>query len=140
MNLSTRAAGLPSRMLEIRTIAKASQAKAAARLDISEKAYKNYELAKREVPLSVVLRFCEEFECSFGWLVLGEGAKTSIELRNLVGDTFLEISLRVDKELTREEAALWGNKGQYIFEQCRATGNPARVEAERYFTTVGLGE
>ena len=58
-------------MLSVRSQLGYPQSKVAAILGIADKSYKNYELEKRELPLSIAVKFCEEFDKNLMWLVYG---------------------------------------------------------------------
>ena len=70
----TDVVGIGARMAAARAKKQASQVKAAAMLEISDKSYKNYEAEKRELPLAVAVGFCEAFDVELEWLVYGTQA------------------------------------------------------------------
>ncbi|HIE24678.1 MAG TPA: XRE family transcriptional regulator [Anaerolineales bacterium] len=61
------------RLLAIRRRAGLSQKDFSKKIGISPRAYRNYELAIRDVPLAVVVAIHAEFDVGLNWLVLGEG-------------------------------------------------------------------
>ena len=73
----TNLAGIGARMAAARANKPASQVKAAAMLEISDKAYKNYETEKRSLPLETAVAFCDAFDVDLQWLVFGTKAGAS---------------------------------------------------------------
>ena len=69
VRMSTVLIGIGQRMLSVRSQLGYPQSKVAAILGIADKSYKNYELEKRELPLSIAVKFCEEFDKKLIWLV-----------------------------------------------------------------------
>lgn len=61
-----------------------SQVDFAARVKTSARAYKNYELGLRDVPLSVIAAIHTEFGISFDWLILGKGAANDNVAENII--------------------------------------------------------
>lgn len=114
------------RLLAVRNKAGFSQAKMASVLLISDQAYKNYELGKRELPLNVAAKVCIEFDVSLDWLVFNE--RPELETRNL--DLISEVS-KVSYDLTRNDvnamaADKFGNFVAYVYQQSLGTGTRPR--------------
>jgi transcriptional regulator with XRE-family HTH domain len=80
--VSTPQSNIGDRMRLVRNETGFSQAKVAAMLDLSDRAYKTYELGKREPSLSTVLKFCEIFEVDLVWLING-GLRTEQDQADL---------------------------------------------------------
>ena len=83
----TDVVGIGARMAAARAKKQASQVKAAAMLEISDKSYKNYEAEKRELPLAVAVGFCEAFEVELEWLVYGTQANAGEKTIAVVSET-----------------------------------------------------
>ncbi len=73
-------------MLSVRSQLGYPQSKVAAILGIADKSYKNYELEKRELPLSVAVKFCDEFDKNLIWLVYGISVPDSGQSARLAGN------------------------------------------------------
>lgn len=71
-------ASIAERLLVVRRRSGLSQTDFAKRIGISPRAYRNYELAVRDVPVALVIGVHNEFEVGFSWLLLGEGADTAL--------------------------------------------------------------
>lgn len=74
---------LAGRLLAVRKESGLSQADFAARVGTSTRAYKNYELGLRDVPLSVIVAINIEFGVEFDWLIMGRGASNSENTENI---------------------------------------------------------
>ena len=129
----TRLAGIGARMAAARNERHFSQVKAAARLEISDKAYKNYETEKREMPLSVAVKFCEAFDVQLDWLVRGSRSMTTDKFTELAEQT-IEAIFTEERErrlaLTPSRAA---KIGSYILRNCSEKGTTARDEVGPIF-------
>jgi DNA-binding XRE family transcriptional regulator len=110
--------GIGARMAASRAKKQASQVKAAAMLEISDKAYKNYEGEKREIPLSTAIGFCEAFEVELEWLVFGPRPQANEKTAAIVSKTIEALV----SEAQERKLALSPNRaakiGGYIFRNC----------------------
>lgn len=135
--MSITISGIGLRLLAVRNQLGYPQSKMAAILDISDKSYKNYELEKRELPLSVAVRFCEKFDQNLAWLVLGTNVPNIVESANLVGETVEAVCKHVrasEKEFSGSEI----NKfGKYIYQQASSKGTVPEDEAQEFFSAIG---
>lgn len=75
-----------------------TQREAAELFDVSESAYKNYELNKRSIPHELLAAACDSFEIDANWLLCGRGQIELPELDQLyqtailaAEDRFLEL-------------------------------------------------
>lgn len=136
MPKSTELNTLPLRLLEVRKSAGISQAKCAARIEVSDRSYKLYELGKREIPLSVLFRFSEAMKTDVVWLMTGQGTSENTRPRpELLRETIAVIVRRIDPEISAEEAVKWGKKGEFIFGLAEKNGNSPSEEARVIFDT-----
>lgn len=137
VQMSMTISGIGLRLLAVRTQLGYPQSKMAAILDISDKSYKNYELEKRELPLSVAVRFCEQFEQNLAWLTLGTNVPDIDESADLVGETveaIFECLEASDKVFSSSEI----NKfGKYIYQQAASKGTAPADEAKQFFSAIG---
>ena len=85
VRMSSILIGVGQRMLSVRSKLGYPQSKIAAILGIADKSYKNYELEKRELPLSIAVKFCEEFDENLAWLVYGLAVPDSQRSAELAG-------------------------------------------------------
>lgn len=124
-------------MLSVRTKLGYPQSKMGAILGIADRSYKNYELEKRELPLSIAVKFCDEFEQNLGWLVFGHSApdtQTSIELVGKTTREVVEYCELHEPSPTSEEIQKFA---EYIFEQAITKSSTPEEEAKQFFTAIG---
>ena len=126
---------LPTRLLEVRKAAGISQAKCAAKLGVSDKSYKLYELGRREIPVSALIAFAEELEVDATWLLTGIGNSRNPPIPELISTTVAAVVEKLDASLTPDEADKWGKKGEFIFNLALRNGTSPREEAEIVFST-----
>jgi transcriptional regulator with XRE-family HTH domain len=75
--------GIGARLQEVRRGTGLSQEKFAAEFGLSDRGYKNYELEKRQAPVSFLIDVCDRFNLRTDWLLRGQGAKNAEETRRL---------------------------------------------------------
>jgi DNA-binding XRE family transcriptional regulator len=125
--------GIGARMAASRAKKQASQVKAAAMLEISDKAYKNYEGEKREIPLSTAIGFCEAFEVELEWLVFGPRPQANEKTAAIVSKTIEALV----SEAQERKLALSPNRaakiGGYIFRNCSQNGTSPESEVGPIF-------
>ncbi|QFT59182.1 Helix-turn-helix protein [Sulfitobacter sp. THAF37] len=114
-----------------------SQSKFAAMLELSDRAYKNYELGKREPPLSVVADFSSKFGVDLRWLVFGDETQPKdIQLIDLAGKTS-----DATYALATSEGPPLGMKSyskffRYVLEQSFSKGSPPSEEATAVYALM----
>lgn len=64
---------IAARLSRVRNDVGYPQSKVAAITDISNSTYKNYEAARRDPQIAFVIVFCEVFDVTLDWLLLGKG-------------------------------------------------------------------
>ncbi|MGJ8626791.1 MAG: helix-turn-helix domain-containing protein [Sulfitobacter sp.] len=137
VRMSTVLIGIGQRMLSVRSQLGYPQSKVAAILGIADKSYKNYELEKRELPLSVAVKFCEEFDKNLIWLVFGTSVPDMEQSARLAGETaqaVFEHANAHEKSFTSAEVQKFT---QYIFEQSLSKGTSPQSEATLFFSAIG---
>jgi DNA-binding XRE family transcriptional regulator len=137
VRMSTVLIGIGQRMLSVRSQLGYPQSKVAAILGIADKSYKNYELEKRELPLSIAVKFCEEFDKNLMWLVYGSSVPDSEQSARLAGEAaqaVFEHADANDKSLTSAEIQKFT---RYIFEQSLSKGTSPQSEAKLFFSAIG---
>lgn len=77
------------RLLEIRKPTGSTQAEFAEAFGISDRAYKNYELDIREIPLELAISISEAHKVSLSWLATGIGGKDQQHLQSLIETSML---------------------------------------------------
>ncbi|MEO9651202.1 MAG: hypothetical protein ABJ360_07700 [Roseobacter sp.] len=113
------------------------QSKVATILGIADKSYKNYELEKRELPLLIAVKFCEEFDKNLIWLVYGNSVPDSEQSARLAGQTaqaVFEHAVATKKSFSSAEIQKFT---QYIFEQSLSKGTSPQSEAKLFFSAIG---
>lgn len=127
---------MQERLLMVRKSTGLSQADFGSELGLSDRAYKNYELGIRKLPLDVLIDIAQKFDTSIEWLVTGEGARSAPAVGEAVEAAVIAVRehfLEVGKTPSPEKEAVIV---RYLFEEILREGglNPDRVIA--YFRTV----
>ena len=68
---------MQERLEAVRKSTGLSQAAFGEQLGLSDRAYKNYELGIRDLPLRVALDISKQFTVNLNWLLTGEGARST---------------------------------------------------------------
>ena len=113
------------------------QNKVAAILGIADKSYKNYELEKRELPLSIAVKFCEEFDKNLMWLVYGSSVPDSEQSARLAGETAQAVFDHAQTTKKAFSSAEIQKFTHYIFEQALSKGTSPQSEAKLFFSAIG---
>jgi len=129
--------GVGQRMLNVRTKLGYPQSKMAAILGIADKSYKNYELEKRELPLSVAVKFCEEFDENIAWLVYGVAVPDIHQSAELAGETAQAVFEYISDSKKAFSTAEIQKFVHYIFEQSLAKSTSPQSEAKLFFSAIG---
>ncbi len=138
--MSTNVEGIGPRLREIRLAKDFSQSKMATRLGIADRSYKLYELEKREIPLSVAVRFCREFSLELKWLATGVGPKYS-EGEGGAYQQAAEATLTALQEARiNVPPKTVAKQIQYVFEQSNVKGTSAIVEAQALVEIINVEE
>ena len=124
-------------MLSIRSQLGYAQSKVAAILGIADKSYKNYEPEKRELPLSIAVKFCEEFNKNLIWLVYGNSLPDNEQSARLARETAQAVFEPADANDKSFSSAEIQKFTQYIFEQSLSKGTSPQSEAKLFFSAVG---
>lgn len=108
-------------------------------LDLSDRAYKNYELGKREPPLEVVAKFSVKFEADIHWLVFGETKKPQdISLIKIAAETSDATYALAANELNAPlSLPRYSKFFRYVLEQCLSKGTSPKEEAEAVYELMG---
>lgn len=121
--------GIGSRLAAARAKKQASQVKAAAMVEISDKTYKNYEADKREIPLSTAVAFCEAFEVELDWLVFGDQENAHEKTAALVSEIIEALNAAAQDRNLALSPIRAGKLGGLIFRNCADKGTSPKVEA-----------
>lgn len=135
--MSTILIGVGQRLLSVRTERSYPQSKMAAILGIADKSYKNYELEKRELPLSVAVKFCKEFDQNLGWLIFGTASPDipyAAEISAEVAKAVFEFVSQSEKSYSSEEVAKFTH---YLVKQSLSNGSSPTEEAKQFFSAIG---
>ena len=124
-------------MLSVRSQLGYPQSKVAAILGIADKSYKNYELEKRELPLSIAVKFCEEFDKNLIWLVYGNSVPDTAQSALLAGETAQAVFEHADANDKSFSSAEIQKFSRYIFEQSLSKGTSPQSEAKLFFSAIG---
>lgn len=135
--MSSMMIGVGKRMLSVRTKLGYPQSKIAAILGIADKSYKNYELEKRELPLSVAVKFCDKFDENLVWLVYGVSSVDTQKSADFAAETaraVFEHCTNSERTFSSEEVKKFA---RYIFEQSLSKGTSPTEEAKLFFSAIG---
>ena len=124
-------------MLSIRSQLGYAQSKVAAILGIADKFYKNYEPEKRELPLSIAVKFCEEFDKNLIWLVYGNSVPDSEQSARLAGETAQAVFEPADANDKSFSSAEIQKFTRYIFEQSLSKDTSPQSVAKLFFSAIG---
>ncbi|PTQ72749.1 helix-turn-helix domain-containing protein [Celeribacter persicus] len=133
--MTSQIAYVGQRMRETREKTGYSQGKFAAMLELSDRAYKNYELGKREPPLAVAALFSSKFNVDLRWLVFGEEPQPQdielIELAAQTSDATYAISANSGQPPLGEKT--YGKFFRYVLKQCFSKGSSPSEEAKAVY-------
>lgn len=127
---------LQERLSLIRKSTGMSQAAFGAEFGLSDRAYKNYELGIRELPLSVALDISEKHNVNIAWLLTGDGARSSLEVRDALKAAVIAVREHFITEGETPSPDYESDVVQYVFDEILREGglNPSRLGA--YFKTL----
>lgn len=127
---------LQERLSSIRKETGLSQAAFGAEFGLSDRAYKNYELGIRELPLAVALGISEKCDVNIAWLLTGEGAQSTPAVRDAVKAAVIAVREHFISEGETPNPDYESDVVQYVFDELLREGglNPARMDA--YFKTL----
>ena len=127
---------LSERLQTVRRDAKLTQAEFAKAVGVSKRALTNYELALREVPLSVVLNVHEKFEVDLVWLAIGIGTsriENPNEVAANVARAIKSFELKKNIQLSSEKTA---TVTSYLFKEHIRNRAYSEAEMHEYLETV----
>jgi len=127
---------LQERLSAIRKATGLSQAAFGAEFGLSDRAYKNYELGIRELPLAVALGIADKYDVNIAWLLTGEGARTGPEMRDALKAAVIAVREHFIEEGQTPSPDYESDVVQYVFDEILREGglNPTRMDA--YFKTL----
>ena len=103
---------------------------------MSKRALTNYELALREVPLSVVLNVHEKFEVDLVWLAIGIGTsriEDPTKVAANVASAIKSFELKKNIQLSPEKTA---TVTSYLFKENLRNRTYSEAEMHEYLETV----
>ena len=126
--MSTELIGIGARMRKVRLDLGYSQSKMAAILDIADRTYKYYEVEKREIPLSIAVRFCRSFDIELNWFVSGDGPQQHLNDADLMIAAVEATLSELGNRANGLPAALVARHVRYVYDQSASMGeNPVDV-------------
>lgn len=127
---------LPERLLTIRKQTGASQGDFAKRLGVSPRAYKNYELGLRDVPLSLIESMHRELGADLSWLILGDGASSSETAQEIIRKIVFGIRSFEDANGIRLSKEKTATVFTYLFSQMSNGRNFSEADIHAYLETT----
>lgn len=135
MHKSIELNGIGARMRAIRLEKEFSQSKMAAKLDIADRTYKYYEVEKREIPLSIALKFCKLFDRELTWLATGNGPQKRLDDADLLVVAVEATLTKLGKRSRKLSPSVLSKQVRYVYDQAATKGEDPWDVAE---TLVGL--
>jgi transcriptional regulator with XRE-family HTH domain len=113
-----------------------SQAAFGAELGLSDRAYKNYELGIRDLPLAVALGISEKYDANIAWLLTGDGARSGLKIRDALKAAVIAVREHFIAEGETPSPDYESDVVQYVFDEILREGglNSSRIDA--YFKTL----
>ncbi|WP_085892127.1 MULTISPECIES: helix-turn-helix transcriptional regulator [Roseobacteraceae] len=134
--VSTDLSGIGLRLREIRKINDITQPVMAAAIDVSDRAYKNYEQEKRDLPALTALNISEAFRVNLDWLLAGRGKIHKSDDPELAEASAIAVLSEAERRGTNLPIAKLGKIIGFVAAQAAQTGeSPAQV-ASHYFETL----
>ncbi|PIE13986.1 MAG: hypothetical protein CSA68_11285 [Rhodobacterales bacterium] len=127
---------LPERLLTVRKQTGASQVDFATRLGVSPRAYKNYELGLRDVPLSLIESMHRELGTDLSWLILGEGASNSETAQGIIRKIVFGIRTFEDTNGNRLSKEKTATVFTYLFSQMSNGRDFSEADMHAYLETT----
>lgn len=127
---------LQERLSSIRKATKLSQAAFGAELGLSDRAYKNYELGIRELPLATALSISEKFEVNIAWLLTGDGAPSAPEERDAIKAAVIAVREYFIAEGETPSPDYESDVVQYVYDEILREGGLNRPRLDAYFKTL----
>ena len=128
--------GLQERLEIVRKSTGLSQAAFGEQLNLSDRAYKNYELGIRELPLRVAIDIAEKFKVNVNWLITGEGARSTPTIGQALEDAVVAVREHFEttgkKPPIDKEAAII----RFVFEEILREGGLNPERANSYLRTI----
>lgn len=124
------------RLHAVRKEQKLTQAEFARAIGISPRALTNYELALREIPLSVLVSVHEKFGTDFVWLALGIGVPSGsrpLEVATAIASAIKSFELAKDYQFSPEKVA---TVTAYLFKENTQNRAYSKEEMHEYLETV----
>lgn len=127
---------LQERLSSIRKATKLSQAAFGAELGLSDRAYKNYELGIRELPLAVALSISDKFDVNIAWLLTGDSAPSPAEAGDAVEAAVTAVREHFLLEGFTPSPEHEATVVRYIFDEILREGGLNRSRLDAYFRTL----
>lgn len=127
---------LPERLLTVRKQLGASQVEFANRLSVSPRAYKNYELGLRDVPLALVEQMHRELGTDLNWLILGDGASSAENAQTIIRKIVFGIRSFEDKKGVRLPKEKTATVFTYLFQQMSNGREFSEADIHAYLETT----
>lgn len=127
------------RLAKVRQDTGLSQGKYAEKFGLSDRAYKNYELEIRDLPIAVALAISKNENVNIQWLLTGQGTRHDSELHEAISAAifaFREASdPLIDRPTPEQEAAIV----VFLVEMILNNGGLDEKVTQSYFKSVNWG-
>ncbi|MBA4787825.1 MAG: helix-turn-helix transcriptional regulator [Brevundimonas sp.] len=107
---------IAARLLEMREHLRLSQAEMAESLDLSLRAYRNYEQGLRDLPGQTYLKIFERYDLDPLWLYRGEGWGPAVRHKGMEADLWRIAVDAVEQTLAETGVELPGTKRRALYE------------------------
>jgi transcriptional regulator with XRE-family HTH domain len=128
--------GIGLRLREIRKINDLTQPVMAASIDVSDRAYKNYEQEKRELPALAAVKISKAFGINLEWLLTGRGKAHKSDDPELAEACAIAVLSEADGRGANLPMAKLAKIIGFVAAQSAQTGETPAQVARHYFDTL----
>jgi len=136
---SIKSSLLSERLLVVRKRTGLSQADFGKKLGISDRAYKNYELEIRKLPLEIAKLICIKFDVDIRWLLLGQGFIDSQTLGDVVETAVIETRAFFMGKTMQPTPKQEGKIIRFLVQQIEEHGTMSKDAQKNFFETFDRG-
>ena len=127
---------LSNRLAFVRKSTGKTQIPFSKELGVSQSAYANYERGASEVPLSLAIKICKDYQISPSWFLLGEGKVKSLEVSEVAEDCVVAIlKFVIDNDLPINPERI-GRLVKFLFEEKYSGKAETNEDTNRFLNTI----
>jgi transcriptional regulator with XRE-family HTH domain len=127
---------LSDRLTFLRKSTGKTQIPFAKEVGVSQSAYANYERGATEIPISLAVKVCLDYEISPSWLLLGEGTMKTMDVSNLLEDCVVSIlKFLIDNDLPINPERI-GRLVKFLFNDKYSGKAQTDEDTDRFLNTI----